>query len=87
MLGLEQLILAILTGASFGFIAWRIGSSALRLAVFLMALYILQTLSQTIFRVIEGMTSINEIIVVGELRLAFAIAAVGMLWLLNKAKA
>ena len=80
----EQLLLAILTGAGFGFTVHRIGSTPGRLAVMLLLLYVFQTLSQTVYRIIEGTGTLNELIIVGELRLAFAVAAVGMVALLNR---
>ena len=83
-MGVDQLLLAILTGAGFGFTVHRIGSTPGRLAVMLTLLYVFQTLSQTVWRILEGTGTLNELVIVGELRLAFAIAAVLMVALLNR---
>jgi hypothetical protein len=83
-MGADQCILAILTGAGFGFVVHLMGSTASRLAVMLVMLYVFQSLSQTIWRLLDGRTTLEEVIIVGELRLAFGVAAVLMVLLLNR---
>jgi hypothetical protein len=83
-MGADQLVLAILTGAGFGFTVHFMRSTASRLAVMLVLLYVFQSLSQTIWRLLDGRTTLEEVIIVGELRLAFGVAAVAMVLLLNR---
>ena len=79
--GLDQLLLAVITGAMFGYIVSLLGSSPQRLAVLLVALWALQTLAQQIYRAIdEGRDATNEVVLVSLLRLAFAISAVAVVW-------
>ena len=80
----EQVLLAIMTGFGFGVIAWRIGSTAGRLAVFLALLAIMQTFSQVAWRILDGRGTIDELLIVAESRIIFGVAAVGILWFLNR---
>ena len=83
-MGAEQILLAILTGAGFGVITWRIGSTPGRLAVMLVLLAIMQTFSQVAWRILEGTGTIDEMLIVAESRIIFGVAAVGILWFLNR---
>ena len=80
----DLLVLATLTGLSFGYIVYRIGSTTARLAVLLVMLYIFQTFALQVYRVVDGTGTIDELLVVSELRVTFTIAAVAMLALLNR---
>lgn len=80
----EQFLLAILSGIGFGYIVYRMGSTTARLAVMLVMLYVFQTFAQQVYRVVEGTGSMNELLTVSGLRLAFSVAAVLILFVLNR---
>jgi hypothetical protein len=71
----DALLLAVLTGLGFGFIIVLMGSSWQRLAVILTALFILQTGSQQLLRIIEGDQGMGELLTITVYRVAFAVAA------------
>ena len=75
MIDLQAILLAILTGLGFGFIIVMMGSTWQRLAIILILLYILQTGSLQLWRIIEGKGSVDELVIVTIYRLAFSAAA------------
>lgn len=81
---IEQVILAILTGAGFGFLAYLVGSSWQRLALFLVLLWTMQTGPQYLWRWLDGQDVTQEVINVTVLRFTFAVAAVACLAALNR---
>ena len=81
---LEQVVLALLTGAGFGFIVHRFGSSVERLLFILVSLWVIQSGSQFLYRALDGVEVWNEVIVVTILRSAFTAAALAVLWWCNR---
>ena len=81
---LEQFYLAFVTGIAFGaieFVFWR--ATATRVAMVLVALYILQTFAQLVWRYFDGMSSTGELLTITAIRLTFLVAAVATSALLH----
>jgi hypothetical protein len=81
----EPVLLALLTGAGFGaIIHWVWCWSPGKTAAVLVLLYIMQTLAQQVWRVLDGVGTVEEAFIVGFYRLAFAIGAVAIVGLLHR---
>ena len=84
MMSPAALLLAIITGIAFGAIVhwlwgWRPGT----VAAVLLLLWFLQTFSQQLWRIFEGTGTVDESLIVGSYRLAFALAAISVAWALH----
>ena len=85
MVGLDQLLLAVITGIMFGWFVSLLGSSPQRLALMLFALWLLMSVSQQLYRALSDSIDItDEIIFLVLVRGSFAIAAVLTVWLIER---
>lgn len=82
---LDQFVLALVTGIAFGVIEWVFWrASVARVAMVLVALYILQTFAQLAWRCLEGNGNVNEVLTITALRATFLVAAVITTWALHE---
>lgn len=84
MLANDALLLAVITGALFGVIVSMVGTTWQRLAVILTILYVLQTGAQQLLRIVEGIGSSEEFITITIYRMAFAIAACLVVYIVER---
>lgn len=82
---IEQFALAILGALGFGFIvSWYFRSSWQRLLLMLIVLWTLQTAPQYIFRWLDGVDVVREVVNVTLLRLTFTLVAVVSVVVVNR---